>query len=271
MKVAILGTGKMGAAMAKRLATAGHELHLWNRTRSRADSLRVGAVHDTADMAVAGAEVVITALTGPSAVRDVYGRLTDDDERVYLEMSTAGPDIPEDLAGRFPNLVAAPVIAAPAAVEAGRALILAAGPPAAIARARPVLDSLGEHREVGTRRKAAQLKLLNNAMLAATIAVAAELVTAAVKRGLTPDEAFEFMKRHAPYIETRKSGYLGGPYEPLTFALRDMLKDVDLTLAEFDRTSFPMPIIAAIRDAYAEVADSHGDVEVTAVLERYRR
>jgi 3-hydroxyisobutyrate dehydrogenase-like beta-hydroxyacid dehydrogenase len=134
-----------------------------------------------------------------------------------------------------------------------------------------VLDSLGEHRDVGTRRKAAQLKLLNNAMLAATIAVAAELVTAGVKRGLSPDEGFEFMKRHAPYIETRKSGYLGGPYEPLTFRLRDMLKDVDLTLAEFDGPSFPMPIVSAIRDAYADVVDSHGEVEVTAVLERYRR
>jgi 3-hydroxyisobutyrate dehydrogenase-like beta-hydroxyacid dehydrogenase len=271
MRVAILGTGKMGAAMANRLAIAGHELHLWNRTRSRADSLGVGAVYDTPETAVGAAEVVITALTGPSAVRDVYGGLPDDGERVYLEMSTAGPEIPEELAGRFPNLVAAPIIAAPAAVEGGRALILAAGPPAAIARARPVLDSLGDHRDVGTRRKAAQLKLLNNAMLAVTIAVAAELLTAGVKRGLTPDEAFEFMKRHAPYIETRKSGYLGGPYEPLTFRLRDMLKDVDLTLAEFDGTSFPMPIVGAVRDAYADVVDSHGELEVTAVLERYRR
>jgi len=85
------------------------------------------------------------------------------------------------------------------------------------------------------------------------------------------DEAFEWVKRHAPYLETRKSGYLGGPYAPVTFALKDMLKDVDLGLDLFDGPDFPMPITEAVRQAFAEVVDEHGDEELTAVRERYRR
>jgi 3-hydroxyisobutyrate dehydrogenase-like beta-hydroxyacid dehydrogenase len=271
LKVAILGTGKMGAAMAKRLDETGHELHLWNRTAARARAIGVGRVHEQAPAAVAASELVITVLTGPAAVRSVYAELEADRDRVYLEMSTAGPEVPEELTARFPRLIACPVLAAPAAVEAGRALLLVAGDSSAIEAAHPVLESLGDYRRVPTHRRAAQLKLLNNAMLAANLAVAAELVTAAVKEGVTPDEAFEFMKRHAPYLEMRKSGFVGGPYEPLTFFLKDMVKDLDLALAEFDGADFPMPILDAVRAAFAEVMETHGEQEVSAVLERYRR
>jgi 3-hydroxyisobutyrate dehydrogenase-like beta-hydroxyacid dehydrogenase len=115
------------------------------------------------------------------------------------------------------------------------------------------------------------MKLLNNTMLAITSAAGAEMVEAGVRAGLTRDEAFEWVVRHAPYLDMRKSGYLGGPYEPVTFALKDMLKDVDLGLALFDGPDFPMPIVEAVRQAYAEVATDHGEEELTAVLERYRR
>jgi 3-hydroxyisobutyrate dehydrogenase-like beta-hydroxyacid dehydrogenase len=115
------------------------------------------------------------------------------------------------------------------------------------------------------------MKLLNNTMLAITSAAGAEMVAAAVRAGLTPEEAFEWVVRHAPYLEMRKSGYLGGPYEPVTFALKDMLKDVDLGLELFDGPEFPMPIVEEVRQAFADVVDEHGEEELTAVLERYRR
>jgi 3-hydroxyisobutyrate dehydrogenase-like beta-hydroxyacid dehydrogenase len=70
--VAILGTGKMGSAMARRLASSGFELSLWNRTRTRAEELGLGRVAATPAEAVRDAEVVITSLTNAQAVRDVY-------------------------------------------------------------------------------------------------------------------------------------------------------------------------------------------------------
>ena len=271
MKVAVLGTGKMGSAVARRLASQGFILQLWNRTRERAEQVGVGTVASTPAEAVAGAEVALSILTGPEAVRAVYQQLDPAEDRVYLESSTAGPEVPEELGRSFRRLVAAPVVAPPPMVEAGKALFLAGGPEEAIEHARPVFDALGEVRNAGSYRRAAAMKLMNNAMLAATTAVGAELHAAGVGAGLTNEEAFEWVKRHVPYLDTRRSGFLGGPYTPVTFALKDMLKDVDLSLAMFDGAGFPMPILDAVRDAYAEVAGQVGDLELTAVLERYRK
>jgi len=72
MRVAILGTGKMGGAMARRLNSAGHELTLWNRTRKRAEAVGVGKVAATPAEAVKDAEVVISSLTDAGAVRAAY-------------------------------------------------------------------------------------------------------------------------------------------------------------------------------------------------------
>ena len=270
MKVAVLGTGKMGAAAALRLDRQGFEVRLWNRTRSRAEAVGVGEVFDTPVEAVRTTSVALSILTGPDAVREVYAQLDPAEDRVYIEMSTAGPEVPEELARRFPRLVAAPVVAPPAMVEQGKALFLAGGPDEAVEAARPVLEALGEMRKVGSHRRAAAMKLMNNTMLAITTAAGAELLEAAVRHGLTPEEAFEWVKRHAPYLDTRRSGYLGGPYEPLTFSLKDMLKDVELALRLFDGPGFPMPIVEAVRDAYREVLPEQGEKELTAVLERYR-
>ena len=271
MRVTILGTGKMGAAAARRLASQGFEVRLWNRNRARAEAVGVGRVFDTPTAALDDAPVAISVLTGPEAVNSVYGQLDPRGDRVYLEMSTAGPEVPEELSRRFHRLVASPVIAPPAMVEAGKALLIAGGPEDAIEEAMPIFNALGEVRSVGTHRRAAAMKLMNNTMLAITAAAGAEMVEAGVRAGLTHEEAFEWVKRHAPYLETRKSGYLGGPYQPVTFALRDMLKDVELALAMFDGPDYPMPIVEAVRDAYREVLPTHGDEELTAVLARYRK
>jgi 3-hydroxyisobutyrate dehydrogenase-like beta-hydroxyacid dehydrogenase len=271
MKIAVLGTGKMGAAAALRLAAKGFDLHLWNRTPEKAEALAVGEVFATPEDAVAEVDVALSILTGPEAVRAVYARLDPRGERVYLEMSTAGPEVPEELGRRFHRLVAAPVVAPPPMLEAGKALFLVGGPAEAIEQSRPVLEALGQFRNVGTYRRAGAMKLMNNTMLAITSAAGAEMVEAGVRAGLTREEAFEWVARHAPYLEMRKSGYLGGPYEPVTFALKDMLKDVDLGLALFDGPEFPMPIVEAVRQAYAEVLDEHGEEELTAVIERYKR
>ena len=72
MDVAVLGIGKMGGAIAGRLHDQGHALHLWNRTPARAEALGFGTVHATPAQAAADAEVVVSVLTGPEAVRQVY-------------------------------------------------------------------------------------------------------------------------------------------------------------------------------------------------------
>src|SRR5438132_10756105 len=97
MKVAILGTGKMGAAIARRLHESGHGLTLWNRTRSRAEAIGVGKVAGTPAEAVKDADVVISILTNADAVRNAYlgesGAAKVARAQVFIEVTTAGPAV----------------------------------------------------------------------------------------------------------------------------------------------------------------------------------
>src|SRR5204862_7624402 len=70
--IAILGTGKMGSAIATRLSASGSELFLWNRTRSRAEALGIGTVADIPATAARSADIVISSLTGSEAVLAAY-------------------------------------------------------------------------------------------------------------------------------------------------------------------------------------------------------
>ena len=101
-KVAILGTGKMGSAIAARLSAAGFEVVLWNRTRSRAEALGLGTVADTPAAAARDADIVVSSLTGPEAVLAAYlgpdGALTAGEGKRFVEMSTAGPTLVSHLA-----------------------------------------------------------------------------------------------------------------------------------------------------------------------------
>jgi 2-hydroxy-3-oxopropionate reductase len=70
--VAILGTGKMGGAMARRLVGSDFDVTLWNRTSDKADALHLGRVAATPEDAARDADVIISSLTNEAAIRDVY-------------------------------------------------------------------------------------------------------------------------------------------------------------------------------------------------------
>src|SRR5258708_12527979 len=95
MRVAILGTGKMGGAIARRLKSEGHDLSLWNRTRQRAEALGVGVVAATPAVAVDNAEVVISILTDADAIRAAYfghgGAVEAARAQAFLQTHTPGP------------------------------------------------------------------------------------------------------------------------------------------------------------------------------------
>lgn len=279
MRVAILGTGKMGGAMARRLKSTGNELTLWNRTRERAEALGVGTVAATPVEAAAGAEVVISMLTDANAVRAAYlgadGAAKVAQGNVFVEMSTAGPDIARELApliekagGQF---VEAPVLGSIGAVESGTLIIFAAGREAAIERARAVLKDLGEVRFVGDIGNAASLKLVANSMLAGVSALAAELQSAGTAARLSPEDVFWVLSRIAPVLNARKAGFVEHRYEPVTFALRDAVKDLRLALDLYERTGATPPLIKATKELYERAAKTAGDLDMSAIATLYER
>ena len=277
-RVAILGTGKMGSAIARRLSGAGIDVTLWNRTRERAVGLGIGHVANTPATAALDADLIISSLTGPDAVRAAYlgptGALASAKGKLIVEMSTAGADIVPELARHVAaagaHLVDAPLLGAPPLVLQGAAAVLVGGAKRDVAVATPVLALLGTVRHVGTLGNAARLKLVANSMLADVVLAAAELQVAGEEAGLDPKDVFWVLERLAPALEARRRGYLENRHKPAMFALRDLLKDLTFALDLVEATGAEAPLTAMSRSLVADAAWVLPDADITAVIQPYR-
>ncbi len=265
--------------MARRLASVGHDLTLWNRTRGRAEALGVGRVAASPADAAQGADVVISILTDANAVRAAYlgaeGAAKAAKRQVFVEMSTAGPDIAKELAPLIEKagaqFVEAPVLGSVGAVEAGTLVIFVAGREAAIEGALPMLKDLGEVRRVGDIGSAASLKLVANSMLAGVGALAAELQAAGTGAGLNREDVFWVLSRIAPVLNARKAGFVEHRYEPVNFALRDALKDLRLALDVYERAGATTPITKTTEELYERAARTAGELDMSGIATLYER
>ena len=271
--VAILGTGKMGGAMARRLAGSGFDVTLWNRTPTKAEELHVGRVVGTPAEAARDADVVISSLTNDAAVCDVYlgekGVLRDGAGKLLIDTSTAGPHIAEELGreaeAKGARLLDAPVVGSVPAVENGRLLILAGGDRADLEQARPVLEKLGDVVYVGERGNAQRLKLIANSMLGITSAAAAELLAAGTAIGLDREQVFSILVRFAPGLAVRERGFLHDQHTPTMFALRDLVKDLDLGLRAYGEGGVTTTLTRRTRELFAAAMRESGDLDLSAI------
>jgi 3-hydroxyisobutyrate dehydrogenase-like beta-hydroxyacid dehydrogenase len=274
--VAILGTGKMGGAMARRLASSGYDVTLWNRTPAKAEELHIGRVAATPAEAARDADVVISSLTNDAAVRDVYlgedGVLRSAAGKLLIEASTAGPEVIEELGREAETagarLLAAPVLGSVPAVESGRLLILTGGDPADLEQARPVLEQLGEVRYVGGRADAQRLKLIANSMLGISIAAAAELLAAGTAVGLDREQVLSILVRFAPGLAARERGFLQDQHTPTMFAVRDLVKDLDLGLRAYGEAGAATPLTREAHELFAGAMRESADLDISAVGRR---
>jgi 3-hydroxyisobutyrate dehydrogenase len=281
MNVGILGTGKMGGAMARRLAASGFEVTLWNRSPSRAQELHIGRVVATPADDARDADVIISSLTNDTALRDVYfgehGVLGAAAGKLVIDTSTAGPEIAEAI-GREAHaagvrFLEAPVIGSVPAVESGKLLVLAAGDQVDAEQARPVLEHLGEVLYVGERGSAQRLKLIANSMLGITSAAAAELLTAGTTAGLDREQVFRILERFAPGLAARECGFLHDEHTPTMFAVRDLVKDLDLASRVFDGQRGATPLTHVTHELYADAMDESADLDISAIVRvlQYRK
>jgi 3-hydroxyisobutyrate dehydrogenase-like beta-hydroxyacid dehydrogenase len=274
--VAVLGTGKMGGAMARRLAASGFDLVLWNRTPEKAEQLHVGRVAATPADAARDADVVISSLTNDVAVRTVYlgegGALKGGTGKLFIEMSTAGPGVAVELEreaqAEGARLVEAPVVGSVPAVESGKLLILAGGDQSDVDQARVVLDHLGDAQYIGERASAQRLKLIANSMLGITSAAAAELLSAGTAAGLERARVFSILVRFAPGLAARERGFLQDQHTPTMFAVHDLVKDLDLGLRVYGESGVPTPLTQQTRELFAQAMRESADLDISAIVRR---
>ncbi|MER5626800.1 NAD(P)-binding domain-containing protein [Streptosporangium sp. NPDC002544] len=184
--ISFLGLGRMGTPMARRLVAAGYEVTVWNRTPRAIEGATVAT---SPARAVAGAELVITMLGDPAAVRRVLSDAAPGLRAgsVVAEMSTIGPEAVaglRDLLPRGVGLVDAPVLGSVGPAGDGTLTVLAGGLPEDLARCRKALEVFGLVREVGGPGAGAAMKLAVMSALVPAQVLLAETVACAEATGV---------------------------------------------------------------------------------------
>jgi 3-hydroxyisobutyrate dehydrogenase-like beta-hydroxyacid dehydrogenase len=281
-RVAVVGAGRMGAAMVGTLRRAGVEVVVFNRTRSRAEATG-GAVAATAREAAAGAQVVLSSLADDDAVEAAY---TGSDGvvaglqpgTVVCESSTIDPATVRRLAplveDRRAFLLDTPVSGSVSTVEAGQLTIMAGGDPAVLDRVRPVLDPLARQVfHIGELGSGAVMKLTVNSVLHGLNLALSEGLVLAERAGVARETAYEVLAASvvaAPFVHYKREAFEHPGQPPVAFSLDLVSKDLDLVLDLAARAGASMEQAAVnrqvVRAAVAAGLGAHDLSELTTYL-----
>jgi 3-hydroxyisobutyrate dehydrogenase-like beta-hydroxyacid dehydrogenase len=246
-RVAVVGAGRMGAAMVGTLCRAGVEVVVWNRTRAKAEEVGQAtgaAVAATAREAAASAQVVLSSLADDAAVGAAYtGRdgivAGLQPGAVVCEASTIDPGTVRRLRplveDRGASLLDTPVSGSVSTVEAGQLTIMAGGDPEVLERVRPVLDPLAKQIfHVGELGAGAVMKLTVNSVLHGLNLALAEGLVLAERAGVERAVAYEVFAASAiaaPFVHYKREAFEHPGRPPVAFSLDLVAKDLDLILA----------------------------------------
>jgi 3-hydroxyisobutyrate dehydrogenase-like beta-hydroxyacid dehydrogenase len=286
--VGFIGLGAMGAAMAARLAEEGVAVTAWNRSPEPADQLRGRSGIEIADSP--GALFERHAVVHSILAHDAAALTVISDEllaasppgRVHVNHATLSPTAAAQLAERHARhgvgYVSAPVLGRSTVAATGALLVVASGEPAAIDRAMPTLEVLGQRVwNLGPDpRLAPVVKIAVNYSLISAIQSMAESLTLIEAAGIDPADFVEILthtafsgsahRGYAPIIAERR-------YEPVGFAMELGLKDLGLAETAASDLGVELPVSPVLRELFtAALADERlRELDWAAVAEITRR
>ena len=273
MKIGIAGTGRMGAAMARRLMGLGHQVTVWNRTADKARALAEAgaALAATPAELAADCEIVITILSNAAAVDALYlgpaGLLSAEVRgKLFIEMSTVRPSVEQALAAKVGAkggaLVDCPVGGTVGPAKEGKLFGFAGGEAADMARAKPILDQLCRRVEhVGAVGAGASMKLAINLPLLVYWQVLAEALSLCQPLGLDPARVIDIftdtsgaptaLKARGPLIAAALQGKDTGPANSDLDLVR---KDLRLMLEEAGALGLRLPVVSRALECFDEAS-----------------
>ena len=283
--IAVLGTGIMGAAMARNLLSAGMEVRVWNRSREKAEPLADdgATVADSPAEATEGAGFALTMLADADAVAVAAGGedgalSTLPEDGVWIQTSTVGLEGQEKLAGtadeRGVYYVDAPVLGTKEPAEQGQLIVLASGPEEVRERCEPVFGAVGSRTLwLGPAGAGSRLKLVTNNWIVGLLGALAETISFAEALGVDPNR----------FLEVIEGGPLGVPYAqmkgqmmieeefPTSFSANLARKDANLVLQAAEANGLRLPLTEAAAEHFDEaISAGHGEEDMAAIYQATR-
>jgi 3-hydroxyisobutyrate dehydrogenase-like beta-hydroxyacid dehydrogenase len=274
MHLGLVGLGKMGSGIARSLIRSGQNVIVWNRSPAPAEELvREGALRAANIAEVFQADAVVTMLATDASIRETIldGNVLCEarPDVLHIVCSTISVAFAEELERlhreRRLAYVSAPVLGRPDVAEAGELHVLAAGEPAAVNRAIPVLELFAKKVwPIGNKAATANVaKLAANFALACAIESLGEACALAGRNGLDANllmELFAGTFFAAPAYKVYGPLVAKQTFEPAGFLLRHGLKDIRQVLELGESSGAPLPFASVLRDNFID-AVAHGDAD----------
>ena len=285
MRLGIVGLGRMGAAISRRLRQQGFDVTGWDQSAKAnealaADGLRIAA---NAYGVATPAEIVISSITEDHGVRKIFtgpaGFLEGDVKgKLFIEMSTLQPMTGRELLplveARGARLIEAPVLGTIPQVQAGTLFAMVGGKPEDLERARPVLEKLTRRIvHMGGNGSGYAMKLAANLGLGAYIQAVAESLALGLQQGLALEQMVDVLQESATACGWLKSKaeVLKGNSGDMTLDIRTLRKDIMSAVATGALTGVPMPLAAGtLASLSAAVDGDYGDGDLAELPKFFR-
>lgn len=277
MRVAFLGLGIMGGAMAANLAKAGHEVTVWNRTPGK--QIEGARTANTPAEAAQGVEVVWLCVSDTDAVENVlFGEngveQSLSEGMVIADSSTISPSatrkFAERVARRSVQYVDSPVTGSKTGAESGTLLFIIGGEEQAIEKLKPLYAAMGKKMfRMGETGKGQSAKLVMNLQIALIYEGFAEALTLGAKLGVDAETLMPLVQASmvkSGVVEYKAPFVLGRDFTP-NFPLRLMSKDIRLALDAAKEARVKLPGLETVEEIYEmAIEDGHADLDYAATL-----
>jgi 3-hydroxyisobutyrate dehydrogenase len=256
-KLGWIGTGRMGYAMAERLAKNGCEIAVWNRTKAKADPLsKYGAKVVNRLEELSTKDILFVMVSTYEDVKEVLGKaLANGKPKMVVECSSisleGSAELRKMLAGKGVEYLAAPVSGNAKVIKAGKLTFVVSGPKPAYEKARPYLDMMGVGSSyVGDGELARIAKICHNVHLGVVIQSLCEITILAEKVGMPRHAFLDFLNKSVmgSMFTRYKAPALVNLDFHVTFTPKLLRKDLDLGLDAGREFEVPMPLSSLTRD-----------------------
>jgi len=283
-RVAVLGTGIMGAGMTRSLLRSGLDVTVWNRSPDRAAPLAAdGAqVAGTAAEAVAGVDAVVTMLWDGESVAEVMTAALPAAPGGVLWAQTSTVSLPDAgvrlpaLAGQYgARYVDAPVLGTRQPAEEGKLLVLAAAPGPLRDPVTPLFDAVAARTVWVSERPGdgTRLKLVANSWVGTVVAATAQAIALAQSLGLDPQAFLDTVRGGAvdtPFLHVKGQAMIAGQFPP-SFTVDGAVKDTGLIAAAMRESGTDAALMDAVARQFRKAADGgHGEEDMAAVYRAFR-